>query len=361
MLKRWLMAIVVGLVGLLLVVVACAPAAAPAPAPAPAPKPTAEAPKPAPGAPVPKAASVGTLPKGGLTNVLGAALGKVISDNTGISSTDRPFTGYLSYVPLINKGEVDMGIVTAPELFYAYKGEEPYEGKNTNLRLLFGGVNLRTGFFVRTDSGIKEVKDFKGKRVVWDTASKLTALNFGVAMKANGLDPDKDVTKVSTAGVVEAIRAVGEGRVDVGWSSVGAAETKEVSVKVGGVYWPPIAKSADDAAAKYVRANLPGMDVGFIKAGTAPEINNDTWTMHYPYHFVTYSNFSEEAAYLVTKAIWEHEADLVAIHPQFKGWASMMVTPKAMLPYHNGSIRFYKEKGAWTAEMEQVQKKLLGQ
>jgi TRAP transporter TAXI family solute receptor len=360
--KKWSMLLVIISSVLIIALVGCQPGSTLQPtATQPSAQPSQTTAKPAPPAVIPKAASVGTMPKGGLTNVLGASLAKVISDNTGMASTDRPFTGYLSYVPLINKGEVDMGIVTAPELYYAYYGQDPYKEKNSNLRLLFCGTMLQVSFFTRADSSIKNISDAKGKRVVFDTASKLTAETVTTILKANGLDPEKDITKVATAGVVAAIQAVGEGRTDMGWSAIGAAETKEVAAKVGGVYWPPVSKSKDDAAAQYIRDHLPGVDVGAIKAGGAPEVNNDTWVPQYPYSFVTSKDFSEEAVYQSTKAIWQHEADLVAIHPNFKGWQKAMVSLQATVPYHLGAIRFYKEVNAWTPEMDKLQAKLLAQ
>jgi hypothetical protein len=35
------------------------------------------------------------------------------------------------------------------------------------------------------------------------------------------------------------------------------------------------------------------------------------------------------------------------------------VTKTATVPYHPGAVKFYKEVGAWGAEMDGVQKKLL--
>jgi hypothetical protein len=38
-----------------------------------------------------------------------------------------------------------------------------------------------------------------------------------------------------------------------------------------------------------------------------------------------------------------------------------MVSDKAFIPYHSGAIKFFRERGIWTKEMEALQAKLLTQ
>jgi hypothetical protein len=36
------------------------------------------------------------------------------------------------------------------------------------------------------------------------------------------------------------------------------------------------------------------------------------------------------------------------------------VDPDVTIPYHPAAVRFYRERGAWKAGMDQVQQRLLG-
>jgi hypothetical protein len=35
-----------------------------------------------------------------------------------------------------------------------------------------------------------------------------------------------------------------------------------------------------------------------------------------------------------------------------------MAAPEATIPYHPAAVRFYRERGAWTPEVDQAQQKL---
>ena len=60
------------------------------------------------------------------------------------------------------------------------------------------------------------------------------------------------------------------------------------------------------------------------------------------------------------KSIWDNVDKLPAIHPVFKEWTrERAVTREATIPYHPAAIRFYKERSAWTAEMDWIQQQLL--
>ncbi len=309
---------------------------------------------------LPKTLSIATHPKGSLMNFIGGGFAKVITSHTPMKASDRPFTGYMAWVPLMNAGELDMGILNSPEAVAAYMGEGPYKQPLKNVRLVSSGASILLSYVVGADSNIKTMADLKGKRVAIDRASYTTKQQNEMVLQAAGLDLKKDIVAVPVAGVAELMGGVMDGRADAGWGSVGSSQVKEVAGRVGGLRWLSVCGSPDDAAARYIRDRKTGSRVVQVKAGQDPDVKNDAWVIGIVIYLAANKNLSDEAVYEVTKAAWQNQKELEAIHSIFKEWTqNNVVSQDAAIPYHAGAIRFYKEVGAWSDAMEKVQKQLL--
>ena len=64
----------------------------------------------------------------------------------------------------------------------------------------------------------------------------------------------------------------------------------------------------------------------------------------------------------MVKVLGKNYKELGPVHPLLKEWTpERFVSKEARIPYHPGAIKFYRERGAWTDEMERLQKELLAQ
>lgn len=311
---------------------------------------------------MPKSLGIATHPKGSLMNIIGSGFGKVLSAHLPLEATDRPFTGYAAWLPLLHRGELDMGILTCTDAYFGYRGLEPYREELKKIRILTSGSPVVLGYVVRAESGIKTVADLKNRRVCIDYSSVSTKLDQEVVLQAAGLDIKKDIKVVPTAGVVEPVNAVMEGRSDATWASVGMGAIRELIAKVGGIYWLPLCDTLDGPRATTLLNASPGISLKSVKAGRQPTVDNDTCLIFKPIYLVTHQGMEADIIYLITKTIWDNYDELAAIHPMLKQWRrDVMVSPRAVIPYHEGAIRFFKEVAAWSTEMDAVQEKLLRQ
>lgn len=308
---------------------------------------------------MPKSIGIATHPKGSLMNIIGSGFGKVLSGHLPLQATDRPFTGYAAWLPLMDRGDVELGILTCTDAHFGYHGIKPYREKLENLRIISSGSAVVLGYVVREDSGIKSLADLKGKRVCIDYSSVSTRLDQEVVLQAAGLDIKKDIKVVPTAGVVEPVNAVMEGRSDATWASVGMSAVRELIAKVGGIFWLPLCDTPVGPRAKTLLDASPGITLRQVEAGKLPTVDNDTCLIFKPIYLVTHKKMKSEVIYEIIKTIWNNNSELGDIHPMLKQWNhEAMVSNKVVIPYHEGAVRFYKEVGAWGDEMDEVQLKV---
>jgi len=86
----------------------------------------------------------------------------------------------------------------------------------------------------------------------------------------------------------------------------------------------------------------------------------DTCVNIYDIYFLSHKRATEQVVTTVLKAIWDNVDKLPPLHPVFKEWTQeRAASPDVTMPYHPAAIQFYKERGLWTAKMDEAQKKLL--
>lgn len=87
----------------------------------------------------------------------------------------------------------------------------------------------------------------------------------------------------------------------------------------------------------YVKANIPKT--------TYPKMTGDIGVVGIPNVLVCNANADTDLIYKVVKALFDHKADLVAVHSQAKELTVQGAVIKTVVPYHPGAIKFFKEKG----------------
>jgi hypothetical protein len=74
-----------------------------------------------------------------------------------------------------------------------------------------------------------------------------------------------------------------------------------------------------------------------------------------------HEKMSDDTAYFIVKTLIENYDNLQSYHKEFKDWSLSMAVRNVLMPYHPGAIKYYREKGVWTKEMDDLQRDLLKQ
>ena len=309
---------------------------------------------------LPRSATLGTHATGTGFNSIGIGIATVASRHTPISVRVQPSAGPPAWLPAMERGETDMGVLTSADAVTSYKGIVLYKKPYRNSRILVVGGSLHVGFIVARESSIETVADLKGKRVPSDFPGiPIVRLNATALLASSGLSFD-DVVKVPVSDLVSNYQAFLEGRTDASWQSVASPGVEEANARRGGVKF--VSALSTPEAAKKMGEIAPGTYPSVRKAGSATAIVRDTPLMTTDTYLIATKDFSEEAAYQIVKTLWEYNEELGAAHPILKDWQrDRMMSDKAFIPYHPGAIKFFREKQLWSKEMDALQTKLSNQ
>lgn len=320
--------------------------------------------------PLPKRVSFATHKVGTSNNALGTALCKVASEQTKMLVVVKPGSGSSAWIPtLSSKGIPELGFTTIHDVWWAYSGKltpvpvkgdplgkKPFYKAHSNLRVLVAGPRMWIGFIAKNDAPFKTLADAKGSRLAGGYVAARGVYALLVAALRNGTCDPKDFKQVVVPGPGLGVRALMEGRVDLALASIGMPVVTEANARLGVRFLPQSDKAQDIKALQEV---FPGGTVRVRKPGP-PGLKTETPLFTYPLMVTTSTHLPDYVAYALAKAWWDGYKDTWSMHPACKGWSPKdFVVKNTTVPYHAGAVKFYKEKGLWSAEMDEVQKQLL--
>ena len=312
---------------------------------------------------LPKSVAVGSNPPGSLFYALGSGLAKVISEASPIQAQIQPYAGTSTFVPLFATGELDFGVVNAVDMGMVYQGQKlKIGGRNPyphvpSSRLIMRGSPLRSSLIVRKDSPIKTIGDVKGKRVTGEYPAQLAVwYNVFGSLSNAGLSWN-DVKVVPVPAVNEGVDALIQGRVDVTTHAMGSAKVKEADSAVGIRYIPLDCSKQGEAR---IKKAVPGYYLSVVKGGSTTGVLEDTCAYTYDIYLVGHRALPDAVVRNVLQAIWVNIDKLPQFHPGFREWTkARAVDADVTLPYHPAAIRYFKDNGAWSPKLDEVQQKLL--
>jgi uncharacterized protein len=310
--------------------------------------------------------SIGTTPVGVSYNAIGNGLAKVISTNSSLKISVKPSNGVSAWGPQMEKGEIQLGVGSGPDMAWAFKGENGYQPVK-NMRLLVRGNYLSvTGAAVRKDSDINSVADLKGKRVSADyPGSAIAKMILTAVLQVNGLSWE-DVKGVPIPTTAAGIEALQDNRVDAAFALTPTTPiVQEVHNAVGlksinfldGVT-PDKIKDVPQSVMDEINEVVPGVRLTAVKA--QGYIAEEAVGVEYPSQMVASALMDDEAVYELMETLWANYEELQPIHAWLATWApETMFDPNPTVPYHPGAVKFFKDKGLWNDDVEKVQQELL--
>ena len=166
--------------------------------------------------PIKQDISMGFVPSqtSSIVQTNGDLIAEYLSKKSGYKVKATVLTSYAAVTEGMTSGNVDIGWVGPLDYVIAHQ-KNGAEAVTKSVRN--GYASYKALIIVRSDSGINSVKDLKGKKFAFgDPLSASSSLYPKAALKAAGLDPEKDVQGVSIANQTQIAVSVCQGTVDAG-------------------------------------------------------------------------------------------------------------------------------------------------
>lgn len=292
-------------------------------------------------------------------NTIGAGVATVINNHSDIKVIVRPYAGPAAWAPIVNSGEVMLGVMSANSSYRAFSGNNQQKSAYRDLRLVrTGGASLMLGFAVRRDGPIKSFSDLKGKRISSNFGGHLSIANsLAASLKIAGCTWD-DVTAVPVTGANDGLKALVADRLDATWASLGQPQAREADTQIGIRYLS--VPDSEEAQQIYQRLLFPGARIQNANSGAAPGIIGPTRLLSYDSYIVANKNAPDKVIRQLLNGLWNGVEELLPIHPSLSKFTNeVSVTDAPVLPYHPAAIVFYREKGLWNTQAQQRQDRLM--
>lgn len=251
------------------------------------------------------------------------------------------------------QGRADYGFL-ATESFFVSEGDFDFatpEWGPQNLRAV-AGRPASFAMVTAADAGIEEIADAKGKRAAFVVGNPSVNLKCEAILAFGGLTTD-DVEVVMFPTYAAAMSSMTKNEADFTCTTPTTSQLYELAESPRGIRWIPLDSENQEgwAALDGVLPIMSPFDED-IAAGLAEGENVQMAAYRYPV-IATTAEKSADEVYAFIKALDE-------TYDLYKDGTATMIRwdlaqsglPPADVPFHEGAIRYLKEKGIWTEEAE---------
>ncbi|MFL5084059.1 MAG: TAXI family TRAP transporter solute-binding subunit [Xanthobacteraceae bacterium] len=276
-----------------------------------------------------------TMQPGTLNHTTGSAIAKVLKEKASMNALVQPTAGESVIIPLVGRGEAELGIANALEVSVATEGARLPE-----LRLIGALHPLPTAYFVRKDTSMRTVADLRGKKVVYGFSAQRVLDIVMRAMLATGGLTEKDISPVLVPNVIRGADDFVAGAADMFYFAFGAPKVREVDATVGGIRAIEIPESGMDAARKlYPDGYLARAAPGPFYIGVEKPMGVYTWDNM----LFTHAKVKDDVVYKMIDTMTKNQDDLVAVQPALRTFSPQALYKKYNVPYHPGALKYFAD------------------
>lgn len=291
------------------------------------------------------------------------ALGNVLKKKFNVSVRVLPGDNDVSRMTPLRTGRVDLcgcGIAS----YYASEGvllfadaawgPQPVRVIRTSI------ADFGMGLVVAGDLEVKTPADLKGKKIAWVRGAPSLNLGTEAYLAFGGLSWD-DVERVEFPGYNRSFDGIIQGLADAAFTMTSAPAPEQVAASPRGITWPELSPDDEEGWAR-MKNVAPYFQSHEVTSAAGGVVNKD-----HPHAFASYPypvmvatrNYDSDIVYNLIKVIHEDYDEYKNDAPGATGYGIDSQNMFWVIPFHDAVVRYYKDIGIWTDEMQAHQDQLV--
>lgn len=279
------------------------------------------------------------------------AIGNAFKQKYGVNLRVLPGKNDVSRTLPLREGKVQFsangvgGSYMAQEGFYDFG--KPNWGPQAVRALLLNNSDQVLTAVAAGDAGINTPADMKGKRVAWVIGSPSLNQNITAILAFANLTWD-DVQKVEFGGFGAAMDGVANGQADAAFTSSISGKAYALEKSPRGIQYPVMDPNNTEGW-KRLQAIAPFFYPANGTEGAGISKEKPAVSASYPYPvLMTYAEQDPKLAKAVVTAMADTFDMYKDAAPGNVGWGMDRQKLDWVIPYHEGAVEYFKEKGLWT-------------
>jgi len=286
--------------------------------------------------------TMGTAGVGGTNYPLGIAMASLWNANIpGMKAVAIATAGSPNNIDLLRQKEIEVAVCRSLEAYRATNGVAPYPEKMPWLRSITGGLFVDAMQVVGAKGKVASISDFKGKRIGVGPVGSGSEVDAREIIKAHNMTYDD--MQVSYVEPSQAIEMLHDGLLDGAVLGVALGSGAMQELMLGGKitllpiedeFFKNLKASNEFLIQTTIPANLyPNQDYTVKSAATPPDV------------IIARADLDEELAYKMTKILYENQNAIHNVSALLTQFSPNLVLPELLIPYHPGSLKYFKEMG----------------
>jgi uncharacterized protein len=261
----------------------------------------------------------------------------------GYQATAEPTNAAVENIARVLRGDCDIGLTFADVAAASVMGRDSFAGEAQPLQALARIYNNYAHVIARTGMGITTVADLRGKRISTGSHGSGTENVAQRLLRAAGIDPDKDISRVSLS-LPETVNRMRDGTLDALFWAAGLPTigiTDLMNAMRGNVFFIPVDDLLDQLRAVY------GSAYTHANIGKAVyDLPTDVPTVAVPAMIVVGPTMPESLGYELTRVLFDYQDDLARAHPEGRNFSRDQAHLTDPVPLHAGAGRYYQAEGS---------------